>query len=242
MNVLAKIKLNNNYDLVVESLYKVVTNEETGEETQEPITDVEGMTALLTTDGTSWEFVENSWKQIDENIDRTILYSLYPFLMSVCNSIHNDFVNCCYSKFYQDVTLEKRDDNEEIIDIKNLLGGINVAPNDFVILKTCVNDYLSNVLEVTDDTVSIDGRGLGVRTVGRAETVGLFLVSFPPQFIDAALSMLSFDLFSREDKEKRQERLGNYTYTNFEPTNYYGLGAYPQYIEDTVKYFQKIHL
>ena len=41
MNALAKIKLlSNKYDWVVESLYNEITDEESSETTQEPITDV----------------------------------------------------------------------------------------------------------------------------------------------------------------------------------------------------------
>ena len=79
-----------------------------------------------------------------------------------------------------------------------------------------------------------------MRVSGKAETIGLLFVDFPPQFLDNVFAMLAFDLFLREDKEKRQERLGNYTYTNFEPHNYYGLGSYPTHLEDAVKYFQHI--
>lgn len=241
MNALAKIKLlSNKYDLVVESLYNEVTDEESGETTQEPITDVEGTTALLTTDGTSWEFVDEQWQQIDENIDKTILYSLFPFIMSVCNSIHNPFVKCHNSHVYKDVTLAYDEETKEKIDITNITDDIDIQADDYIIVKTCTNEYLTQVLEVGDETVKIDNRGLNIRVSGKAENIGLLFVDFPPQFLDNVFAMLAFDLFLRDDKEKRQERLGNYTYTNFEPHNYYGLGSYPTQLEDAVKYFQHI--
>ena len=67
------------------------------------------------------------------------------------------------------------------------------------------------------------------------------LAMFPPQFLDAVLDMLGYDLFKREGKEVRTERLGNYTYTNFEPAAYYGLGTYPQNLEEGIKYWQHVH-
>lgn len=67
------------------------------------------------------------------------------------------------------------------------------------------------------------------------------LVMFPPQFLNAVLDMLGYDLFKREGKEVRTERLGNYTYTNFEPAAYYGLGTYPQDLEDCIKYWQHVY-
>lgn len=241
MNALAKIKLlSNKYDLVVESLYNEITNEESGETTQEPITNIEGTTALLTTDGTSWEFVDEQWQQIDENIDKTILYSLFPFIMSVCNAIHNPFVKCHNSHVYKDVTLAYDEETKEKIDIINITDDIYIQAGDYIIVKTCTNEYLTQVLEVGDETVKIDNRGLNIRVSGKAENVGLLFVDFPPQFLDNVFAMLAFDLFLRDDKEKRQERLGNYTYTNFEPHNYYGLGSYPTQLEDAVKYFQHI--
>ena len=241
MNALAKIKLlSNKYDLVVESLYNDVTDEETNETTQEPITDIEGTTALLTTDGTSWEFVDDNWQQIDENIDKTILYSLFPFIMSVCNAIHNPFVKCHYSHIYKDITFVYNAETNEEINITNITDDIDVQANDYVMIKTCTNEYLTQVLEVGNETVKIDNRGLNIRVTGNEETVGLLFVDFPPQFLDNVFAMLAFDLFLRDDKEKRQERLGNYTYTNFEPHNYYGLGSYPTHLEDAVKYFQHI--
>ena len=241
MNALAKIKLlSNKYDLVVESLYNEITDDESGETTQEPITDIEGTTALLTTDGTSWEFVDEEWQQIDENIDKTISYSLFPFIMSVCNAIHNPFVKYLYSNIYDDVTLVYGENTKEEINITNINDDIDIQADDYIIVKTCTNEYLTQVLEVSDDTIKIDNRGLNMRISGKAETIGLLFVDFPPQFLDNVFAMLAYDLFLREDKEKRQERLGNYTYTNFEPHNYYGLGSYPTHLEDAVKYFQHI--
>ena len=241
MNALAKIKLlSNKYDLVVESLYNEITDEESGETTQEPITDIEGTTALLTTDGTSWEFVDEKWQQIDKNIDKTISYSLFPFIMSVCNAIHNPFAKCLNSHIYKDVILVYGENTKEEINITNINDDIDVQAGDYIIVKTCTNEYLTQVLEVGDDTIKIDNRGLNMRVSGKVETIGLLFVDFPPQFLDNVFAMLAYDLFLREDKEKRQERLGNYTYTNFEPHNYYGLGSYPTQLEDAVKYFQHI--
>ena len=138
MNALAKIKLlSNKYDLVVESLYNEVTDEESGETTQEPITAIEGTTALLTTDGTSWEFVDEKWQQIDENIDKTILYSLFPFIMSVCNAIHNPFAKCLNSHIYKDVILVYGENTKEEINITNINDDIDVQADDYIIVKTC---------------------------------------------------------------------------------------------------------
>lgn len=247
MNALAKIKLlSNKYDLIVESLYNVVVDSETNEETNVPITDVEGTTALLMTDGTSWEFVDEDWQQIDENIDKTILYSLFPFIMSVCNSIHNPFIKCSNSHVYKNIKLSYYQNKREFINIEQISDEIYVQAEDFVILKTCTNEYLTQVngiVDIVDEkTITLDNRGLNIRISGKEQTVGLFFVDFPPQFLDNVYAMLAYDLFTREDKEKRQERLGNYTYTNFEPINYYGLGSYPTQLEDAIKYFQIIHV
>lgn len=247
MNALAKIKLlSNKYDLIVESLYNVVVDNETNEETKVPITDVEGTTALLMTDGTSWEFVDEDWQQIDENIDKTILYSLFPFIMSVCNSIHNSFIKCSNSHVYKNIKLSYYQNKREFINIEQISDEIYVQAEDFAILKTCTNEYLTQVngiVDTTDEkTITLDNKGLDIRISGKEQTVGLFFVDFSPQFLDNVYAMLAYDLFAREDKEKRQERLGNYTYTNFEPTNYYGLGSYPTQLEDAIKYFQVIHV
>ena len=247
MNALAKIKLlSNKYDLIVESLYNVVVDSETNEETNVPITDVEGTTALLMTDGTSWEFVDEDWQQIDENIDKAILYSLFPFIMSVCNSIHNPFIKCSNSYVYKNIKLSYYQNKREFINIEQISDEIYVQAEDFVILKTCTNEYLTQVNGIVDTvdekTITLDNRGLNIRISGKEQTVGLFVVDFPPQFLDNVYAMLAYDLFTREDKEKRQERLGNYTYTNFEPINYYGLGSYPTQLEDAIKYFQIIHV
>lgn len=242
MNALVKVKPFSRYNLVVESLYKDVLDEETQETHQEPITDEEGTTALLLTDGTSWEFVDDQWQQIEESIDKTILYSLFPFLMSTCNSIQNDFIVCCNSRIYKDITLAYNEDDKTIVEINNIADEILVQAGDFVRIKTCANEYLTTVLEISDNQIKIDNRGLDIRVTGKAQNIGIFFTSFPPQFLDAAYAMLAYDLFDREDKEKRQERLGNYTYTNFEPGNYYGLGSYPTYLEDSIKYFASHHV
>ena len=160
--------------------------------------------------------------------------------MSVCNAIHNPFVKCHNSHIYKDVILVYGENTKEEINITNINDDIDVQADDYIIVKTCTNEYLTQVLEVSDDTIKIDNKGLNMRVSGKAETIGLLFVDFPPQFLDNVFAMLAYDLFLREDKEKRQERLGNYTYTNFEPHNYYGLGSYPTHLEDAVKYFQHI--
>lgn len=227
MNALTKVKLvSGRYELIVNTL------------PQEDL--IDGTTALLTTDGTSYEVVDGDWKQTDEEIDKIIQFSLYPFLLSLCNSISNDFVKCNYSQIHKDVTLAKNIDNADYIDINNIAEVIKVQTGDFIRLRTIDNDYLTKVIDVDKATgrVTIDGSGLEIRITGEPQIIGLFFVSFPPSFIDTAYSMLAYDLFDRQDKEKRQERLGNYTYTNFEPVNYYGSGNYPAYLEDSIKYYQ----
>lgn len=244
MNPLVKIKLANQYDLTVNSLYKQIEDEE-GQLIDVPITDVEGTTALLITDGTSWEFTDDEWQQIDQSIDFTINNSLLPFLMSLCNSIHNGFTGHCCIKEH-DTTILEYVVNEGVVDttkIKILTENKSIFKvDDFIRIKTCTNEYLTRVLTVTDDYIIVDNSGLNIRVTGEEEWVCRVLVSFPADFLDSAYAMLAYDLFARDSKEKRQERLGNYTYTNFEPIQYYGEGSYPKYLEDAIKYWQRVYI
>lgn len=220
--------------------YDFITNELTN------LTDVDGSTALLLSDGSSWEFMDGEWQQTEQSTDEFIKATIYPFLMSVCDSIHNDFVRCCLSKVYKNVTLAYHEDccvdKKSVVEINGLSEAPKVCKGDYVLLRTVANNYLTTVCGTTNNQIFVDNNGLNIRITGEPECVGVHFVSFPPQFLDAALSMLGYDIYSREDKEKRQERLGNYTYTNFEPIQYYGNGSYPQYLEDTVKYWQNICL
>ena len=232
MNILTRVKLSNKYDLVVSSLYNDIDGE------QKPITDIEGTRALLTTDGTTWELVEGSWVQIESDVDTIIKENVYPFIMTVCDSIHNNFTK--WGKYFTDVILSKTDDN---VIISDLSSKPELQVNDFVILACETNAYLSKVVAITDDTLTIDNSGLDIRITGDKENICLILVTFPPQFLGATLDMLGYDMFVRDSKEKRQERLGNYTYTNFEPTLYYGdISAYPKKFIDSVKYWQNVFI
>lgn len=232
MNILAKVKLSNDYDLVVSSLYK--------QDGVTPITDVEGTTALLKTDGTSYEFLDSKWQQIDLSLDEKILNSFYSFISSICNSICNDFVKCQFSNFYEAVTISKDLENNSFI-ISGLSTPPKVITNDYVIVRTSIGSSLTTVKTVTDTSVTVDSIGVEMRISGEPETLGILFVSFPLDFIDTVIAMLGYDLFTRADKEKRQERLGNYTYTNFEPMEYYGTGQYPANLQRKVQFWQMIH-
>ena len=232
MNILTRVKLSNKYDLVVNSLYNDIDG------VQKPITDIEGTRALLTTNGTTWELVSGDWLQIESDVDSVIKEKVYPFIMSVCDSIHNNFAKSANQ--YESVTLSKSDDNI-------IIGGLDSKPtviaDDFVILATSNNAYLSKVVAASEDSVTIDGTGLDVRVSGETESVCLVLVEFPPQFLGTVLDMLGYDMFVRDSKEKRQERLGNYTYTNFEPTLYYGdISSFPKRFTDVIKYWQNVFI
>ena len=271
MNSLAKIKQSNFYDFSVNNLY-------TDENGLEPITDVEGSTALLLTDGTSWEFVNGQWTQIDIAVDMVITEGLYSFITSVCNSIKNDFTVLQESSIYQDASLA-------VVENSVVIGNLSTEPlvqaGDYVLVRKYVqkyasgdfvdwsgfwqaersryedlygiilpespiietNSYLTTVTAISDTSVTVDNKGANIRTKGAdtAEIVGVFFVSMPPDAYNTILEMYGYDLFKRGDKEKRQERLGNYTYTNFEPVQYYGTGNYPSYLDEKIKYYQRLN-
>lgn len=232
MNILTRVKLSNKYDLVVNNLYNDIDGE------QKPITDIEGTRALLTTNGTSWELIDGIWLQIESDIDNVIKEKVYPFIMSICDSIHNNFAKNGTS--YSNIVLKESGTN---IVIDELETKPTVQAGDFVVLATSVNAYLSKVISVTDNSVTIDNTGLDIRVTGEPESACLVLVVFPSQFLGTVLDMLGYDLFVRDSKEKRQERLGNYTYTNFEPTLYYGdMSAYPKKFSDNIKYWQNVFI
>lgn len=241
-NFLLKIKLDalkllqDEDTLITDSLYK------TENDLQVPITDTEGTTALLTTDGTSWVYTNETWEQVDINTDYKITHSLYPFIMSVNNSINNNFINLCNSKFYKEqLTFSINADNSDYIDITGFTENPIFQAGDFIYIHTSTNNYLSCVQSSTETSLTIDGRGLNIRITDKIEPfMCLFLVSFPPDYIDTVLTMMAYDFYQRDSKEKRQEKLGNYTYTNFEPTQYYGDGSYPRYLQDGISYWQVI--
>lgn len=239
MNLLTKIKsMSNRYDIITPSLWL-------DEEKTKPVIDVEGKTVLLETDGTSWQFVNSGvngcWEQIDTDIDVIILNSIYPFIMSVNNSIYNDFVNCCFSKFYENVTVTKNVENEKYIDI-NIGQKSKLQEGDFVYIISCSNKYLTVIKKIEENIVTVDNSGLNMRFWENGGCIGLLFVIFPPDYFQTVIDMFVFDLFERADKEKRQERLGNYTYTNFEPVTYYGNGSYPKQMQEAVQYWQFIHV
>ena len=242
MNYLARVKRSNDYDLIVNSLYEEIVDEETGKTTQQPISDVDGTTALLLTDGTSWELLDGDWQRTDEAIDKLIQYSLYPFIMQVCDSIHTHFIRCDKSQKFTEALLSNNNEDETVT-ISNL-GEEQpfVQANDFAYIETELQMLLTQILENSDNGLIYDNKGLHTRITGKNECVMVHLVMFPPQFLNTVLDMLGYDLFKREGKEVRTERLGNYTYTNFEPAAYYGLGTYPQDLEDSVKYWQHVHI
>lgn len=232
MNILTRVKLSNKYDLVVNSLYNDIDGE------QKPITDIEGTRALLTTNGTSWELVNGAWLQIESDVDAVIKENAYTFIMSVCDSIHNNFTKT--GKYFTDVLLSKVDDT---VIISDLSSRPDLRVDDFVVLACDTNAYLSKVVAITDNALTIDNTGLDIRITGDKENICLLLVTFPPQFLSITLDMLGYDMFTRDSKEKRQERLGNYTYTNFEPNIYYGdIDAYPKKFMDKIKYWQNVFI
>lgn len=112
MNLLARVKSKNRYNYITDSLYKEVIDEETQEVIYEPITDVEGETALLTTDGTSWQFSDDEWVRIDQDLDVRILENIYLFISSVCQSIHNSFVEYCSTEEYINAIIEYKEDDK----------------------------------------------------------------------------------------------------------------------------------
>lgn len=242
-----KIKSQQTYDCgVVESLYTTEVDPDTGEEIELPITDVEGSTALLT-DGTSWEFVDGEWQQIDKQLDFLIKNSLLPFIMEVCDSIHFHFIRKDKSFMLKNGLIGRNTEKPEWLDIT----GENKNPtklvlDDFVYIETQLQMLLTNLrtaMTTSDSNVefSVIDMGLNTRLTGDPEDIMVHLVMFPPQFLNAVADMLAYDLFEREGREVRTERLGNYTYTNFEPVAYYGEGAYPKRLEDAIKYWQMIH-
>lgn len=243
MNFLTKIKSANEYNYIVDSLYKEVIDEETGETSLEPITDIDGDTALLITDGSSWQLTDGVWEQIEQNLDYQINQSLYPFILSVCESIHNCFIKKCMSRFYENAILAYTDiQKKDKVEITNLNEEPIVQDEDFVIIGNCVSNYLTQVTAITNDSIEVKNDGVNIRVTGKEENIKVCFVSFPMSFLMTVLDMLSYDFFHREAKELRQERLGNYTYTNFEPIQYYGEGSYPKYLEDSLKYWQKVFL
>lgn len=241
MNLLSRVKSVNKYDYIVNSLYR---EEETEEGTiTVPITDIDGETALLLTDGTSWQLNENEWLQIEQDLDVRIMESVYPFIMSVCESIHNRFIKCCMTRCYKEALMSyKEESNKTVVNISNLEDGHVFQAEDFIIIHTKVNDYLTQVVDTETSNIDVNNEGVGIRVYGEPEHIHLGFVSFPQSFLSTALDMLGYDFFVRDDKEKRQERLGNYTYTNFEPVNYYGEGSYPKQLEEAIKYWQRIQL
>ena len=241
MNYLARVKRSKDYDLIVESLYNQFEDPETGSITIEPITNEEGTTALLLTDGTSWEYVNEQWQRIDEALDQLILYSLNPFIMQICDSIHNHFIRCEKTQKIKEGLLayDTEDKNKVIVT------GFEEKPfaqtGDFIYIETELQTLLSRVLDKTDNQLVYDDKGLCTRITGENEKIYVHFVMFPPQFLDVVLDMLGYDLFKREGHQVRTERLGNYTYTNFEPAAYYGIGTYPQELEDNIKYWQHVY-
>lgn len=241
MNYIARVKRSKEYDFIVDSLYKGEEDPETGVITLKPITDEDGRTALLSTDGTSWELVDGDWQRIDEALDKLIEYNISPFVMQVCDSIHTHFIRCDKSQKIKEGMLTKDQQDEHKIIISGLEEKPKVITGDFAYIETDLQFLLTRILATTENQITYDDKGIHTRITGETEPLMVHLVMFPPQFLNAALDMLGYDLFKREGKEVRTERLGNYTYTNFEPKAYYGLGTYPQDLEDTIKYWQHVH-
>lgn len=249
MNLLLQVKLSNssNYDYIVSSLYKEITipPETEGEPpivSQVPISDIEGSTALLLTDGTSWELNNGEWIKTEENVDYIINNNVLSFLMSVCHSIHRHFVKCKYAACERGVLLLPIENDMTKVAITNV-SEILVQSGDFVWLKTDVGEYLTQV-----DSINIDGKsitlnisGYDVRITGKPQNIALCGAYFPADFLAVAIKMFAYDLFDRSGKELKQERLGNYTYTNFSPMEYYGdENSYPKEYINVIKYYQRI--
>jgi len=232
MNSLARVKLSNRYDLVRDDL-----TQPTG---SAPITNIDGTTILLLDNGTSWQYTDSEWEQIELQEDTTIVNSIFPFLASVCDSIDNYFTTDDFSVLYEGVTLSWQDG---IATISGLVDPPLVKVGDYALIETYTSEYLTKITAKSSTSISFDNTtGENVRITGEAENVAVSLVSFPSNFLNAALDMLGYNMFSREAKEKRQERLGNYTYTNFEPVQYYGSSNYPKDIENIVKSYEIILL
>lgn len=236
MNLLLEIKLKNKYDYITESLYK---EDEEGELI--PITDIEGSTAILLTDGTSWQFADDEWVQIEQDLDTKILNSLYPFISSVCESINNSFVKYELTQCFKDVVFSyKENTNKKVVVVSNLDKKPFAIGGDFIRIITPTNVYFTRVLANNETNMEIDNVGVNIRITGEEEIMALQFISFPQSFINTVLEMLSYDMFLREAKELRQERLGNYTYTNFESDVYYGDNAYPKKLVQSIKYWERI--
>lgn len=227
----------NQYSFVVDSLYKTV------DEVEVPITDVDGDTALLTTDGTSWRLDNQEWVQIEQDTDFVILNSVYPFIMSICNEIHNHFLSCRQQQAaFHGVTITKDTENPTQAVIK-ANEKFDFKVGDFVIVGNCPSQTLTQVVYADDTQIKVDNTGNWFTLSDIPLTVLCILhVIFPADFLSTVLNMLNYDLFQRSSKELRQERLGNYTYTNFSPLDYYGDGAYPKEWEKTIKYYEIIQV
>jgi hypothetical protein len=185
----------------------------------------------------SYELQDGAWVRIDLQTDEVIEENILSFITTICESIGNDFVKCQLSAVYTDLVLSNTDDG---ILLSGLVTPPKVQAEDFVILKNYAGSYLTTVISKTDTTILFSDKGVNIRISGEPEMVGVFFVSFPPSFLDTTMSMMGYDLFQREDKEKRQERLGNYTFTNFDPNQYYGTDSYPANLISKVRYWQII--
>lgn len=241
MNLLTRVKSKNRYNYITDNLYKEVVDEETQEIIYEPITDIESETALLTTDGTSWQFSDDEWVRIEQDLDVRILENIYLFISSICQSIHNSFVDYCSAEEYLNITVEYKENDKNILVLNNIENS-NFIEDDFVVIVDEVTNRLTKVLKYKNNTLELDNRGVDFRVTGNTKNIALAPVKFSPSFLMAVLDMFGYDLFERDAKEKRQERLGNYTYTNFEPTVYNGEGAYPKQLENAIKYWQRVYV
>ena len=144
MNILGQIKiLSGKQYVIASSLWK-------DSEKTIPVIDTEGVSVLLEEYGTTWEYITNTnecWEQTETDIDERVKNSLYPFIMSVNNSIYNDFVNCWLSKFYNDVTVTKNSENENYLDI-DIKEPTELRAGDFIYIVSCSNKYLTLVIIV----------------------------------------------------------------------------------------------
>lgn len=232
MNFLTEVKKYNRYDIVCNNLFK-------DDEPEKPITDIDGTVALLQKEGTTWQLSNGEWQQIDIEIDNVIKANFMPFLMSICQSIHNFFINCKYIINLQNVLLSKEDRG---IILKAQEDNLDfLVKDDFIWISTCTGDYLTYIIEkISDNELLLYDNGIDIRITGKEQCLGLCLVSFPMGFVSSVANLMYYDLFERQDKEVKVERLGNYSITNSDISNFYGNEAYPEQIISKIKYWQKI--
>lgn len=208
------------------------------------------------TKGYSYDVVSGVATRIEVSEDERINANLHPTIKMIMDFLNNyfyvkrqDFDELTINtgswaiptsllddiiKFFSDVSeYNFKADGE----IDNLQNEIFIVGDLIRIAGSLRNDIVGYVESLSP--LKISNKALRITT----ENAGLFLSNIPLQVEEVISQMIHYDIFKRKNKDKKRERIGNYSY-EIDTDSYIKLGGlqYPNYWNSILNKYKKVKL